>query len=309
MIEVDCIVVNWNSGEILTDCLKSLENFNGTCSLNVVVIDNASVDESEQVSSFFSDVRLVCAGENLGFGKACNLGATLTGSNYILFLNPDAELLPDSLEKALDFMQEPKNATVGICGVQLLDESGHVSRSCARFPTPIGFIAHSIGLDRFLPKLGHFMAEWSHDSTQVVDHVIGAFYLVRRELFEAIGGFDEQFFVYLEDLDFSYRAHKAGWQSVYLADVQAFHAGGGTSNQVKAKRLFYSLRSRLLYAFKHFHLFGAVLVFMTTLFIEPISRSALAIGRRSWSSLAETWEGYGVLWRWLPQWIFKGVTR
>lgn len=303
------VIVNWNSGAQLHACLESVSRYGIEGGMHTVIVDNNSKDGSERTSEIFSNVTLFSTGENAGFGMACNLGAKLADSNYILFLNPDAELLPNSLDKTIDFMQDPKNENVGICGVQLLDESGHVSRSCARFPTPIGLVAHAIGLDRFFPKLGHFMAEWPHDTTQEVDHVIGAFYLVRRELFEALDGFDERFFVYLEDLDFSYRAHKAGWKSVYLADVQAFHAGGGTSDQVKAKRLFYSLRSRLLYAFKHFHLFGAVVVLLTTLFIEPISRSALAIGRRSWSSLAETWEGYGMLWRWLPQWIFKGVTR
>jgi len=153
------------------------------------------------------------------------------------------------------------------------------------------------------------MAEWPHDITRDVDHVIGAFFLVRRSLFESLGRFDERFFVYLEDLDFSYRARQAGWRSVYLANAQAFHAGGGTSHQVKARRLFYSLRSRLLYAAKHFSKSGAALVFLATLLLEPLSRSAWALMRRSLPSLKETWQGYGMLWCWLPQWVFKGVTR
>lgn len=133
--------------------------------------------------------------------------------------------------------------------------------------------------------------------------------MVRRTTFESLGGFDERFFVYFEEVDFSYRARQAGWRSVYLADVQAFHAGGGTSNQVKARRLFYSLRSRLLYAAKHFSTAGTALVFLATLLLEPLSRSALALARRSWPALRETWQGYAMLWRWLPQWVFKGVTR
>jgi len=206
-------------------------------------------------------------------------------------------------------MQDPAHAKVGICGVQLLDEVGHVSRSCARFPSVTGFSAHAAGLVRFFPRFGHAMAEWDHAETRPVDQVIGAFFLVRRELFEALRGFDECFFVYFEEVDFSYRASQAGWHSVYLADVQAFHAGGGTSNQVKARRLFYSLRSRLLYAFKHFSWVGAVVVLLATLSVEPLSRSALALLRRSWSGLKETWAAYGMLWRWLPQWALKGVTR
>jgi GT2 family glycosyltransferase len=305
---IDIVIVNWNSGMLLRKCIESIQKYGSKYVNRLIVVDNSSSDASLNDINY-DDAIIIYAGENLGFGKACNLGAQKSNSKYLLFLNPDAALYPDTLESVLIFMNKPLNADVGICGVQLVDSSSHVSRNCTRFPAYWAFVAHAIGIDKLLPSTGYFMSEWAHDSTRDVDHVIGAFYLVRRQLFEAIGGFDEQFFVYLEDLDFSYRAHQAGWQSVYLTDVQAYHAGGGTSNQVKAKRLFYSLRSRLLYAFKHFHLLGALVVLLTTLFIEPISRSVLAVSRRSWSSLTETWQGYGMLWRWLPQWIFKGVTR
>lgn len=298
------IIVNWNSGVQAKTCIDSL---NEQCP--VIVVDNASTDDSQNAVAKLPGVTVVQSDQNLGFGKACNLGAQHASSDFLLFLNPDTAVYPGTLDQALAFMQDAAHADVGICGVQLVDESNRVSRSCARFPTPSGFAAHAFGVDRVFPRSGHFMAEWAHDSTRDVDHVIGAFFMVRRELFESLNGFDERFFVYLEDLDFSYRARQAGWRSVYLSDVQAFHAGGGTSNQVKAKRLFYSLRSRLLYAFKHFSWGGAVLVFLSTLLVEPLSRSAFAIVRRSWPSCKETWQGYSMLWRWLPQWWFSGVTR
>jgi hypothetical protein len=153
------------------------------------------------------------------------------------------------------------------------------------------------------------MADWDHTHTRDVDHVIGAFSLVRRAVFDALEGFDERFFVYLEDLDFSRRARNAGWRTVYLADAQAFHAGGGTSRQIKARRLFYALRSRLLYAFKHFPRAGAISVMFATLMIEPLSRSLAALLRGSWSGLKETWSAYGMLWRWLPQGLAGGMRR
>jgi GT2 family glycosyltransferase len=306
---IQCIIVNWNSGLQLKKCLESVSKWNKYLDINITVVDNNSIDGSDLILNDFQGVTLLRAGENYGFGKGCNLGAGLGLGEYILFLNPDAALLSNCLSKVIDFMENPANFNVGICGVQLLDDSGHVARSCAYFPTASTWVFHAIGLDRIFPGLGYPMAGWKHDSTKFVDHVIGAFFLVRRELFEEISGFDERFFVYLEDLDFSYRAHQAGWRSVYLADAQAFHAGGGTSNQVKARRLFYSLRSRLLYAFKHFSWAGAVMVMLTTLLVEPLSRSALAMAKRSWPSFKETWQGYGMLWRWLPQWWLRGITR
>jgi GT2 family glycosyltransferase len=308
-MQISIIIVNWNAGHQLRTCIDSITQHAHGLVKQTIVVDNGSVDGSETSIEGLPNVTLIRIGTNLGFGKACNLGAQQAESDYLLFLNPDAALYADTLPKALAFMQDPANARVGICGVQLLDESGQVSRSCARFPSALGFVTHAVGVDRFIARLGHAMAEWDHGQTREVDHVIGAFFLVRRELFTALHGFDESFFVYLEDLDFSYRARQAGWRSVYLADAQAFHAGGGTSNQVKAQRLFYSLRSRLLYAFKHFSWLGAVVVLLATLLVEPLSRSVLAVLRRSWSGFKETWSAYGMLWRWLPQWVRNGVMR
>lgn len=310
---VSVIIVNWNAGVQLAAAVLSIAKYHhGLVSL-VVIVDNASTDDSldrvETLQDLPYKLQIIRNSDNCGFGKACNLGAQHAKSEYLLFLNPDAALYADTLPNALAYMQDPASAKVGICGVQLLDEAGHASRSCVRFPTSMGFVAHAVGLDRFFLRLGHFMAEWDHRQTRDVDHVIGAFFLVRRELFNALHGFDERFFVYLEDLDFSYRALQAGWRSVYLADVQAFHAGGGTSNQVKARRLFYSLRSRLLYAFKHFSWMGAFAVLLATLLVEPLSRSAQALLRRSWAGLKETWAAYGMLWCWLPQWMLKGDVR
>jgi len=310
---VSIIIVNWNAGAQLAHVVASIEKFNCGWVSSVVIVDNASSDDSLDQVGALQNLSLkpliVRSPENLGFGQACNLGASQTRSNYLLFLNPDAALYADTLPQAMTFMQDPAQARMGICGVQLLDEAGHVSRSCARFPSVPGFVAHAIGLDRFLPRLGHSMAEWNHAQTRQVDQLIGAFFLVRRNLFEALHGFDERFFVYFEEVDFSYRAHQAGWHSVYLADAQAFHAGGGTSKQIKARRLFYSLRSRLLYAFKHFSRLGGVAVLLATLLLEPLSRSVLALARCSWSGVKETWTAYGMLWRWLPQWVFKGNLR
>jgi GT2 family glycosyltransferase len=296
---ITIITVNWNAGHQLRACIDSITQHSHGLVKQTIVVDNGSEDGSETSIEDLTNVTLIRTGTNLGFGKACNLGAQQAQSDYLLFLNPDAALYADTLPKALAYMQDPANVEVGICGVQLQFETGQLSRSCARFPSTSGFVAHALGVDRFIPRLGHAMTEWDHRQTRVVDQVIGAFFLVRSELFNALHGFDERFFVYFEEVDFSYRARQAGWHSVYLADAQAFHAGGGTSNQVRARRLFYSLRSRLMYAFKHFTLVGAIAVLLATFLIEPVSRSVQALLRRSWSSLEETWTGYSLLWRWL----------
>ena len=303
---ITVIVVNWNAGKQLSTCIESIIGYGAGLVRQIVVVDNGSEDGSDASIENLVPVTLIRTGANLGFGRACNMGAGQAQSKYLLFLNPDAALYADTLPKVLAYMQDPAQARVGICGVQLLDERGHVARSCARFPSAAGFIAHAAGLTRIISGLGYFMHEWDHRQTRRVDHVIGAFFLVRRELFVDLHGFDERFFVYLEDLDFSFRAHRAGWCTVFLAEAQAFHAGGGTSQQVKARRLFYSLRSRMLYAFKHFSRPGAVGVLLTTLLVEPVSRSLLALLRRSMTNLKETWLAYGLLWRWLAKRLLRG---
>lgn len=280
-------------------CLRSIEDSGYDGLLEVVVVDNNSGDGSEACALEMQSVTLIKSGQNLGFAKACNLGAHHSTGEYLLFLNPDSCVYHDTFEKVVFAAGSQNNSKVGIFGVQLEGEMHSVARSCARFPTASQFFFQALGVNRIFPSLGSNMAEWPHDQTMEVDQVIGAFFFVRRELFDRLDGFDERYFVYFEEVDFSLRAKKLGWSSFYLASVQAFHAGGGTSNQVKAKRLFYSLRSRLLYAFKNFSKPDAIGVLLSTLFLELVSRSVFALSKRSMVTLKETWVGYGMLLRWL----------
>jgi len=269
------IIVNWNAGQQLHDCLASITqtSMEGFSLAEVIVIDNASKDDSlsavDQVSLPLTVIR---NDSNRGFAAACNQGAKIAAGNFLLFLNPDMRLFEDSLSTPIAFMARSENAQVGICGIQLVDESGRIARTCTRFPTPTRFFWHALGIDRVFPGLGHLMHNWDHGSTRTVDHVMGAFYLVRKSTFDQVGGFDERYFVYLEDLDFSFSSNQKGWLTYYLSEARAFHVGGGTSRQVKATRLFYSLRSRLLYGFKHFAPWQAWGLFVMAIIAEPICR-------------------------------------
>lgn len=317
MNNIAIVIVNWNSGYQLLECISSIGHARQVDFVlsEVVIVDNNSSDNSIAQVKAMTDLpfqlKITSNSDNKGFGAACNQGAAAASGDYLLFLNPDTRLFENSLSVPLAFMQRTENADVGIVGIQLIDENNHVAKSCSRFPALTFFFAQALGINRLpgLLNLTQSMAEWSHDKTQDVDQVMGAFFLIRRSLFESLGHFDERFFVYFEEVDLSLRARQAGWRSVFLAEAQAFHAGGGISRHVKAKRLFYSLRSRILYVFKHFNPFTAMLVLLTTLLIESLSRSILAICRCSWVSLKETWGAYGMLLRWLPDWVLKGATR
>lgn len=293
---IDVVVVNWNSGTQLEQCAKSVGDRH-----QIIVVDNASDDCSERFVAGLPNVSLIRQNENRGFATACNIGAQYGNSELILFLNPDVVIFPGALDKVLDFMGAAANADVGICGVQLFDENGRVHRHCSRVPSTLRFVAYSTGFDRICPRLGRFMSEWDHATTREVDQVIGAFFLVRRSLFEALGGFDERFFVYYEEVDFSLRARRAHWKSVYFSEAGAFHAGNGTTRNIKAQRLFYSLRSRLLYVFKHFVWYKAVIVLLFSALVEPLARCLLSFVRLSWSGVKETWLAYSMLLCWLSQ--------
>lgn len=309
---LDIIIVNWNAGNQLYECLKSIEaaHRDGFKLSRVVVVDNASTDGSADDCLDNMDLPLVIIrnAQNLGFAAACNQGATGSIADYLLFLNPDTKLFPESLSIPIRFMEQPENAKIGICGIQLVDNQGEVTRTCARFPTPSMFFSKMFGLNTLFPRYfpSHFMSEWDHCKTCEVDQVIGAFFLIRRKLFETIGEFDEHFFVYFEEVDLSYRIHNAGWKTIYLADAKAYHKGGGTSEQVKATRMFYSLRSRIIYGYKHFGWISATLLTAGTLFLETFSRLALAIARRSNREVQETIKGYGMLWCAMPE-LFRNT--
>lgn len=299
---VSIVIVNWNSGNQLRECVQSINEFHCGIVSDVIIVDNASIDGSEQLPHSELSVRSIPAGKNLGFGKACNLGARHAKAEFILFLNPDAALYADTLSHAVGAMQQPANRQVGICGVQLVDAGGHIARSCSRFPSITAFLVEALGLNRIraFRSRSRAMTEWEHDDSRLVDQVIGAFFLIRRSLFEQLDGFDERFFVYFEEVDLAYRAALGGWRSLYLADTRAYHAGGGTSGQVKAARLFYSLRSRLQYGFKHFSPLHALLLATITLVLEPISRSVFSLLRGGIVDVGNTVRGYAMLWHAMP---------
>ena len=303
MIDLDIVIVNWNTGPQLRDCLQSI-SLASPASVQCVVVDNASVDGSaEGLEGLPLAVTLVQNHENKGFAFACNQGAKKGTAGYILFLNPDFRLFQDSLTKALLFLEQPQNEQVGILGIQLVDEKGVIQRNVARFPTPKSLFHQMLGFDRLWPRRfpSHFMTDWDHRESREVDQVTGAFFLVRRMVFEELKGFDERFFMYFEDLDFAYRAKRAGWKSYYLADAQAFHYGGGASDQVKARRLSYVLKSRVLYVAKHFGMPAAWGILLTSLGIEFWTRLGWSLINLSGQNFIETLRAYGMFVRTLPR--------
>jgi N-acetylglucosaminyl-diphospho-decaprenol L-rhamnosyltransferase len=303
---VHVVVVNWNTGGYLRECLESvvLAAREGVAPAKVTIVDNASRDRSaEGLDGLPLPLEVVRNPTNVGFAAACNQGAAGTTADYLLFLNPDTRLFPDTLETVTRFMESERAAGVGICGVQIVDREGRPVISCARFPTPRVLIGKMTGLDAVLPRFfpGHHLTVAETAASGYVDQVIGAFTFVRAELFRRLGGFDDRYFMYFEDVDFALRARRHGARSYFLGDARAFHAENVSSDQIRGRRLYYSLRSRITFTYRHWPRWQAIAVALLTLTVEFAARIVSAVLHASWRDLAATVAGYGRLAGDLPR--------
>ncbi|WP_342109720.1 glycosyltransferase family 2 protein [Methylobacterium sp. SI9] len=297
---LDVVIVNWNGGALLRACLASLSAAREAESVQVIVVDNASTDGStENLPPLPRPLRLIRNAENRGFGRACDQGAAAGAAPAILFLNPDTQVEPDALGQARAALTaDPRT---GIVGARLVDPDGRTARSCARAPTALGLLGRALALDRLGLVPPHFLLEWDHAEDRAVDQVMGAFLMIRRDLFQALGGFDPRFFVYWEDADLCTRARAAGFAVLHVAGAVAHHLGQGTTRQVRARRLFYFLRSQILYAGKH-HGAAAALVLIAASFCAQVPlRLALALVHRSPAEAAEVLRAAALLAAALPQ--------
>lgn len=299
---VDIVIVNWNSGVLLEECVSSIDAYSRPNSVRTFVYDNASTDGSIEFLRKQSKVVLIEDASNIGFGAACNRASENGSGGYILFLNPDARLHPDSINGSIEFMENPNNQNYAVVGVRLIGMTGQTQRNTVALPTPFSFAAHALGLLPILKLVSPKSSQmhFDHLSSRDVDHVIGAYYLIRRSVFEQVHGFDEDYFLYFEDLDLSNKVAKAGYCIRYVSDITAYHKENGTSDQIKGKRLFFSYRSMIVYAFKHFHIIAAFFVSFCILFVSPLLRFLNASFRRSAGGFREIAEGYTMLWKDLP---------
>ncbi len=277
----DIIIVNWNSGKLLQQCVDSiLQTPNEAVVKNLIIIDNHSSDDSLLMIQPHPKVTVIRNPQNSGFSKACNQGFKLASAPFVLLLNPDMQLFEDTLEKSIAFLEA--HADVDIMGCALLDAQQHMTHSCARFPTPLRFLYQGLGLCNFFPKWFTpplLMFDWDHKDSRYVDQVMGAFMFMRKEIFQKVGYFDERFFVYFEELDFSKRLSELGGKTFFNADIKAIHIGEGTTVTVKAFRLFLYLKSKLHYSKKHFSTPGYALVILSTFSVEFIARIILPVVR------------------------------
>lgn len=273
--DLSIIIVNWNTKELLRECLKSIYQHIKGIDFEVIVVDNFSCDQSaHMVKEAFPQVKLIENLQNLGFGRANNQGFRESSGRHILFLNSDAKLITESMNELIDFSKN--NPHIGIIGPKTLNPDGTTQISCQGFPRLWWVILSNLGLVRLLPKalkLKYNCYFSDFESSGFVDSVGGACLLMKRNIFSHLGGFDEDFFMYGEDLDLGFRCLKKGLKSYFLNIplIMHYQNKSGIKRWDDLSRLKENYKSLNLFYRKHYNkLFS--LIFHAVIFFGSLVR-------------------------------------
>ncbi len=229
-VSVSYIIVNFRTPDLVLRCVRSIREHTRSQSYEVIIVDNASGDDSVEKLGDLQEVTFIANPKNMGFGEANNTAAKLANGDYLFFVNPDAYLLNDAAGIFSSFMNEQENQVVACCGSHLQDEEGNAQMSHGNFPSlleifsQIGF--HRLYRNYFEKHLSITLRNDS-DENREVDYVLGAAMFVRAEVFNMIGGFDNRFFLYFEETELAYRLKKAGYRVMLLPRAKIVHLEGG----------------------------------------------------------------------------------
>ena len=263
-VDVTIVVVNYNTAHLLVPMRDAVERARGALSLQTIVIDNASRDDSLGVlHREFGDAKIIANSTNVGFGRANNQAIEHVAGRYVLLLNTDAFISPDTLAKTVAFLDA--NPDCGIVGVRLVGRDGEPQPGCRNFPNPWNVFLLRAGLVRVFPKV-RMIDEPIGDgeSARECDWVPGCYLLIRKSVIDEVGLFDPRYFLYFEEVDLCRRVKAAGWKVMYLPTTSVVHLGGesaksdgaltASGQQISALQI----ESELLYYRKHFGLLGLV---------------------------------------------------
>lgn len=268
-MKLSVIIVSFNTAPLLRACLTSVFESSVGFDLEVIVVDNASSDDSlRMVERDFPSVRLIANPRNVGFAAANNQALRITSGDFALLLNSDCEALPGALQSLVEFARTHPQS--GVVAPKLLNPDGSVQPSGRRFPTLWRFFMEVTALYKTFHPHGYFNPREDYTRIREVDEVSGAAMLVRRETFEQVGLLDEGFFFYWEDIDWCKRIKAAGWKVVYLPQARIVHHFGGSSGAFRPLTHRASLRSMHHYFRKHHGAVTALLVKTTLVLREAV---------------------------------------
>jgi GT2 family glycosyltransferase len=287
-VDLSVIILNWNTRDLLEKCLKSLLCQSTTANIEVIVADNASEDSSrEMVQASFPQVRLVVNSGNIGFSAGNNAALPHATGRYLLFLNSDTVVTEGALDTLVCFADASPD--VGVVGPKLLNADDSLQYSCRRYPNLGAGFFRSTPLGRLFPKnrfaTDYLMADWDHATPRDVDWVSGAALMIRRELVDRIGCFDDAFYMYCEDVDLCWRvnhepldpppagadgSHRPHWRVTYCPDAVVYHLIGKSSDQAPTRMTYEFHRSQYLFYKKHY-------AATTPLLMKPLIPAGIAL--------------------------------
>lgn len=282
------VIVNYNVKHFLAQTLNSVQKAIQNIETEVFVVDNNSVDGSTAVvQEKFPWVKLIASTENLGFSKGNNLAIRRALGEYVLLLNPDTVVEEDTFQKILDYLD--KNPDVGALGVRMINGEGKfLPESKRSIPTPWVAFNKIFGLSKLFPKSKRFgkyhLTYLPENQTNDVEVLSGAFMMLRKKVLDEVGLLDEDYFMYGEDIDLSYRVLKAGYRVVYFADTRIIHYKGESTKKGSLNYVVVFYQAMLIFARKHFS-GGRQSVFLGIIQTAVFIRAALAIFRRVISSI------------------------
>lgn len=288
-IDLSVIIVNWNTKKLLKNCLDSFYKETKRFTFEIFVVDNSSSDGSaEMVENRFPEVILIKNKENVGFAKANNQAIQLAKGRFILFLNPDTVILNNAISKMLGFIREKKE--IGAVGPKLLNTDGSVQYECARnFPSLLAAFSSFFLLERYFPKSRLFgkrnLGWWNHEDGRAIPCLSGACVIVRKEIIEKIGLFDEQIPMFLDDVDLCYRIKKSDYNNYYLSSAEVIHVTGQSRKKAKNHKLlevmyvqacdyFFQKHYKKSYFYLHkiITLFGSLFRMILISFLYPVAK-------------------------------------
>lgn len=280
--ELSIIIVNTNSLDYIKKCMPSIYSGHLVDSFEVIVVDNASYDGSEQfLKENYPEVKFIQSSTNLGFTRGNNLGYSYASGRYLLFLNGDTEILGDAVQKMLETLRCSDKAA--IVGPRLLNSDGTLQTSCVQaFPSVVGEFLDCEFLRNIFPNwhLWGVKALYQSDDKPVnVDVISGACLMMKRNAFEQVGLFDINYFVFSEDVSLCYMAKHAGWDVLYLNEARVIHHGGGSTSKKGQSKFSDVLKRQSLFTFmrKHYGFPHPFLYRMTTFFNALLRMLALGV--------------------------------
>jgi len=249
-MDVSIIIVNWNTRELLSQCLQSIYASRTTKEIEVWVVDNGSTDGSvEMVRENFPQVEITVNEKNVGFAHANNQAIKRSSGDTVMLLNPDTVVDRDAIENLLHFLEVHSDA--GVVGPRLLNPDRSLQESAYPEPTLFREFWRMFHLDRFNSYAEYPMEKWSHAQAMQVDVLMGACMLIRRKIFDQVGLMDEDFFIYSEEVDLCTRIRDYGWRLFWYPEAAVVHYGGQSTQQVQQEMFLQLYQGKIQYFRKH----------------------------------------------------------